>query len=96
MGLGVKHYARYSSSPEVRRFPLYGRVGEPQDRSERVQTNFLLSGFEPPTAQAVASRYNDLLSWPVLEHPVITSAVVIMSRKVFCYYLFTEVRVLCY
>jgi hypothetical protein len=41
------------------RYPLYGRMGESQGRSGRVQKTFLLSGFDPPTAQAVANRYTD-------------------------------------
>jgi hypothetical protein len=44
---------------ETQRYPLYRRVGKSQDRSGRVQKTLLLPVFDPPTVQAVASRYTD-------------------------------------
>ena len=41
------------------RYPLYRRLGGPQGRSGQVQKISPLPGFDPQTAQPVASRYTD-------------------------------------
>jgi hypothetical protein len=41
------------------RYPLYRRLGGPQDRSGRVWKISPPSGFDPRTVQPVTSRYTD-------------------------------------
>ena len=45
--------------PEKIRYPMYKRLGGPQDRSRRGRKNSLPPGFDPPTVQPVASHYID-------------------------------------
>jgi hypothetical protein len=40
-------------------YPLYRRLGEPQDRSGRFRKISPPPGFDPLTVQPVASRYTD-------------------------------------
>jgi hypothetical protein len=47
------------------RYPLYRRLGEPQGRSGHVQKISPPPGFDPRTAQSVASRYTD---WSIPAH----------------------------
>ena len=55
MGVGGQHHAPASLPPGETRYPLYRRLGGPQGPSGRVPP----SGFDPRTAQPVASRYTD-------------------------------------
>jgi len=48
-----------SLPPGKNGYPLYGRLGGPQDRSGQVRKISSPSGFNPPTVQPVASRYTD-------------------------------------
>ena len=45
--------------PGKTRYPLYRRLGEPQDRSGRVRKMSPPTGFDLRTVQPVASRYTD-------------------------------------
>jgi hypothetical protein len=46
------------------RYPLYGRLGEPQGRSGRVRKISRPPGFDIRTVQPVTSRYTDCASHP--------------------------------
>jgi hypothetical protein len=62
-------------------YPLYRRLGGPQDRSGRVRKISLPPGFDPRTFQPVASLYTDwaipappcILRYPNVHHPVYNS-----------------------
>ena len=45
--------------PRKTRYPLYKRLGGPQDRSGQVRKISSPPGFDPQTVQLVASRYTD-------------------------------------
>ena len=47
------------------RYPLYRRLGRPQDRSERVRKISPPPEFDPETVQPVASRYT---AWAIPAH----------------------------
>ena len=49
------------------RYPLYRRLGWPQDRSGQVRKISPPPGFDPRTVQPVASRYTDYANWPTHE-----------------------------
>jgi hypothetical protein len=59
MGVGGQLHAPAALPPEKTRYPLYRRLGEPQDRSGRVRKILPTLGFDPWTVQSVASRYTD-------------------------------------
>ena len=59
MGVGGQHHAPAALPPGNTRYPLYRRLGRPQGRSGRVRKISPPPGFDPRTAQPVASRYND-------------------------------------
>ena len=59
MGLGGQHHAPAALPPGKTRYPLYRRLGGPQDRAGRARKISLLPGFDPRTVQPVASRYTD-------------------------------------
>jgi len=59
MGMGRQRNAPAVSPPEKARYPLYRRLGGPQNRSGQVRIILPLSGFDPLTVQPVASRYTD-------------------------------------
>ena len=44
-------------APGKTRYPFYGKLGGPQDRSGQVRKIFPQPGFDPRTVQPVASRY---------------------------------------
>ena len=57
MGVGGQHHAPPALPPGNTRYPLYRRLGRPQDRSRRVRKISSPPGFDPWTVQPVASRY---------------------------------------
>ena len=59
MGVGGQHHAPAALPPGKTRYPLYRRLGGTQGRSGRVRKSFPPPGFDPRTAQPVASRYTD-------------------------------------
>jgi hypothetical protein len=61
---GQRH-APAALPPEKTRYPLYRRLGEPQDRSGQARKIWPPLGFDPRTAQPVASRYID---WAIPDH----------------------------
>jgi len=64
-------------------YPLYRRLGGPQGRSEQVWKTPPLPGFDPRTAQPVASRYTD---WAILSHIII----VIIISIIYCSWVVTR------
>ena len=61
MGVVGQRHPPAALPPGKTRYPLYKRVGGPQDRSGEVQKISLPPGFDPRTVQSVASRYTDYL-----------------------------------
>jgi hypothetical protein len=59
MGVGGQRHAPATLSSGMTRYPLYRRLGKPQCLSGRVPKISPLPGFDPLTAQPVASRYTD-------------------------------------
>jgi len=62
MGVVGQGHAPAALPPGKTRYPLYKRVGRPQDRSGEVKKISLQQGFfffDPRTVQSVASRYTD-------------------------------------
>jgi hypothetical protein len=57
MGLGGQRHAPTALPPGMKLYPLYRRLGRPQGRSGRVLKISPPPGFDPRTAQLVASRY---------------------------------------
>ena len=57
MGVGGQRHAPAILPPGKTRYPLYRRLGGPQGPSGRVQKISPLPGFDPRTAQPVASHY---------------------------------------
>jgi hypothetical protein len=58
-GVRGQPHAPVTLSPGKTQYPLYRRLGGPQDRSGQVRKISLPLGFDPRTVQAVASRYTD-------------------------------------
>ena len=58
MGVGVSPKPGPPLPPGNTRYPLYRRLGEPQDRSGRAE-NLVPAGIRSRTVQPVASRYTD-------------------------------------
>ena len=56
---GQRHAPAALYPPGKTRYPLYGRLGGPQGRSEQVRKILPPPGFDPRTVQPVASRYTD-------------------------------------
>ena len=56
---GVQRYAPAALSPGKTRYPSYRRLGGPQVRSGQVRNISPPQGFDPRTAQPVASLYTD-------------------------------------
>ena len=54
-----------SLPPGKTRYPLYRRLGGPQDRSGQVRKISPSPGFDPRTVQLVASRYTDYATRPI-------------------------------
>jgi hypothetical protein len=59
MGVGGQRHAPAALPPGMTRYPLYRRLGRLQSRSGQVLKISLPPEFDPPTAQAVSSRYTD-------------------------------------
>ena len=59
-----------SLPPGKTRYPLYKKLGGPQDRSEQVRKISPAPGFDPRTVQPVASRYTDYATRPTNENKV--------------------------
>jgi hypothetical protein len=55
-----------SLPPGKTRYPLYRRLGRPQDRSGQVRKISPPLGFDPRTAQPVASLYTDYAARPTV------------------------------
>jgi len=53
-----------SLPPGKTRYPLYRRLGGPQDRSEKVRKISSPLGFDPRTVQLVTSRSTDYATRP--------------------------------
>jgi hypothetical protein len=58
-GVGGQRHAPAALLPGKARYPLYGRLGEPQGRPERVRKISPPPGLDSRTVQPVASRYTD-------------------------------------
>jgi hypothetical protein len=59
MGVDGSRHALSALPPGMTRYALYRRLGLPKGRSGRVRKVSPLPGFDPRTAQPVASRYID-------------------------------------
>ena len=59
MVVGGQHHAAAALPSGKTRYPLYRRLGGPQDRSGRVRKISPPPAFDPRTVQPVASRYTD-------------------------------------
>ena len=70
MGVGDQHHAPAALPPGKTRYPLYRRLGGPQGRSGRVWKISPSPGFDPRTAQLVASRYTD---WAIADSSSVPS-----------------------
>ena len=58
-GVGVQRHTPAALPPGKTRYPLYRRLGGPQDRSGRVEKISPPPVFDLRAVQPVASRYND-------------------------------------
>ena len=65
MGVGGQRHAPAALTPGMIRYPLYRKLGRPQGQSGRVRKISIPPGFDPRTAQPVASRYTD---WAIAAH----------------------------
>ena len=63
-GEGSASYPGRSLPPGKTRYPLYRRLGGPQDRSGQVRKILPPPGFDPRTVQPVASPYTDCATRP--------------------------------
>jgi hypothetical protein len=61
MGVGGQRHAPATLPLGKARYPLYKRLGGPQNRSGQVQKISPLLGFYPRTVQPIATRYTDYL-----------------------------------
>ena len=59
MGVGGQLHASTALPPGKTRYPLYRRLGGPQNRSGQVRKISPSPGLYPRTVQPVASRYTD-------------------------------------
>jgi hypothetical protein len=59
MGMGGQRHAPAALPPEKTRYTLYGRLGGPQRWYGQVRKISPPPGFDPRTAQPVASRYTN-------------------------------------
>jgi hypothetical protein len=59
MGVGGQRHDPSALPPGMTRYPLYKRLGGPQDRSGRMRKISPPPGFDPRTVQLVASRCTD-------------------------------------
>jgi hypothetical protein len=58
--VGGQHHDPAALPPGKTRYPLYGRLGEPQNQSGQVRKTSPPPGFDLRTVQPVASRYTNL------------------------------------
>jgi len=58
-GVGGQRHAPAALPPGKTQYPLYRRLGGPQDRSGGVQNISPPPGFDPRTVQPEAIRYTD-------------------------------------
>jgi hypothetical protein len=65
MEVGGQRHAKAALPPGMTRCPLYRRLGRPQGRSGLVLKISPPPGFDPQTAQPIASRYTD---WAIVAH----------------------------
>jgi hypothetical protein len=65
MGVGGQRHAPVALPPEKTRYPLYRRLGGPQNRSGRVRKISPPPEFDPWTVHPVASRYTH---WAIPAH----------------------------
>ena len=56
MGVGVQRHTLATLPPEMIRYPLYRRLGEPQGLSEQAQKIPSPLGFDPRTIRSVVSH----------------------------------------
>ena len=74
--MGDQHHAPADLSSGKNRYPLYRKLGGPQERSGQVRKNSLAPGFDPPTFQPIVSRYTDYAILASLEdHSIDTNLV---------------------
>jgi hypothetical protein len=59
MGVGGQRHTPPALSPGKARYPLYRRLGGPQDRSGWVRKISPPVGFDPRAVQPAANRYTD-------------------------------------
>jgi hypothetical protein len=71
MGVGGQHLAPAVLSPGNTRYPLYRRLGGPQDRSGWVRNISPTPGFDPWIVQPEAIRNTDCTSQPTKFHSFI-------------------------
>jgi hypothetical protein len=64
---GVSVTPRPLFTPGKTRYPLYRRLGGPQDQSGQVWKSRPPSGFNPQTIQPVASRYTNWPTWTFIQ-----------------------------
>ena len=82
MGVGGQLHALAALPPGMTRYPLYRRLGGPQDRSGRLRKISPPPGFDPRTVQPVASHYpgpETVKNFPPsmiapLDHPTLSTA----------------------
>ena len=67
MGVGGQRQAPAALAPVKTRYPLHRRLGRTQGRSGQVRKISPPSGFDPRTAQPLASRYTD---WAIPAHGI--------------------------
>ena len=65
MGWGISPTPRLPLPPGKTRYPLYGRLGGPQDRSGQVRKISPPQGFDPRTVQPVVIRYTNYESYNI-------------------------------
>ena len=79
MGVGDQPHAPAVSTPGKTRYPLYRRLGGPQDRSGRA-VNLVPTGIRSRTVQPVVSRYTD---WAIPAH---TSEIILSYILTFTFF----------
>jgi hypothetical protein len=79
--VGGQHHAPAALPPWKTLYPLYRRLGGPQDRSGRVRKISPPPRFDPRTVQSVVSRYTDwairptLLQWKINKYYIFCDCV---------------------
>jgi hypothetical protein len=61
MWVGGQRHAPAALHPRKTRFPLHRRLCRPQGQSGRMRKTLPPPGFDPRTAQLIASRYTKML-----------------------------------